>query len=133
MAMTLQSSGGDVVPEINTTPLIDVMLVLLTLLIITLPMQTHAVKINLPRPGPALPIPVVLLEVDFDGAPIWNGWRIDQATLDRKLTEAASDDPQPEMHLMANRIAKYGAVASILADVQRHGLTKIGFVDAQPY
>ena len=133
MAMTLQSSGGDVVPEINTTPLIDVMLVLLTLLIITLPMQTHAVKINLPRPGPALPIPVVLLEVDFDGTPIWNGWRIDQKELDRKLTDAAAQDPQPEMHLMANRIAKYGAVATILADVQRHGLTKIGFVDAQPY
>ncbi len=90
MAMTLRAVDGDVLSEMNTTPLIDVMLVLLTLLIITLPMQTHAVKITLPQPGPPQPpIPVVMLEVDFDGTAIWNGWRIDRPTLARRLADAA--------------------------------------------
>lgn len=130
MAMTSPGTGGEVVSEINTTPLIDVMLVLLTLLIITLPLQTHAVKLVMPR-GPAAPIPVVMLEVDFDGSAIWNGWRIDSATLARKLKEAAAQDPQPEIHMMANRLAKYGAVAQVMAEAERDGLTKIGLVDTQ--
>ncbi len=100
MAMTMQDRSGEVLSDINTTPLIDVMLVLLTLLIITLPMQTHAVKIDLPDGArPPQPIPVVMLEVDFDGAPVWNGWRIDRATLERKLADAARRDPQPEIHI----------------------------------
>lgn len=134
MAMTLRAIDGDVLSEMNTTPLIDVMLVLLTLLIITLPMQTHAVKITLPQPGPPPPpIPVVMLEVDFDGTAIWNGWRIDRATLARRLVDAARQDPQPEIHVMANRLARYGAVAEITAETQRSGLTKIGLVDTQSY
>jgi biopolymer transport protein ExbD len=134
MAMTVQNAGGDILSEINTTPLIDVMLVLLTLLIITLPMQTHAVKIDLPHPGPPPPpIPVVMLEVDFDGGVLWNGWRVDPVTLERNLADSARQDPQPEIHMMANKLAKYGPVAGLMADVQRHGLTKMGLVDMQPY
>ena len=103
MAMTSPSANGDVVSEINTTPLIDVMLVLLTLLIITLPIQTHAVKLELPH-GPSQPTPVVMLEVDFDGSAIWNGWRIDHETLERRLKAAAAQDPQPEIHMMARAV-----------------------------
>jgi biopolymer transport protein ExbD len=132
MATSAQSLNGDILSEINTTPLIDVMLVLLTLLIITLPIQTHAITIDMPR-GTAAPMPAVMLEVDFDGTAIWNGWRIDHATLERKLSEAAAQHPQPEIHLMANRLARYGAVAHVMSDAQRIGLTKIGLVDMQDY
>jgi biopolymer transport protein ExbD len=120
--------------DINTTPLIDVMLVLLTLLIITLPLQTHAVKIGLPHPGPPqAPMPVVMLEIDFDGTAIWNGWRIDGPTLERKLAAAAHQPQQPEIHMMANRLARYDAVARVMADAQRLGLTRMSMVDAQGY
>jgi biopolymer transport protein ExbD len=133
MAMTTETATGDILSEINTTPLIDVMLVLLTLLIITLPMQTHAITLGLSN-GPSGPPPqVVMLEVDFDGSAIWNGWRIDQDRLEARLADAAHQDPQPEIHMMANRLAKYGAVAKVMADAQRLGLTKIGMVDIQPY
>ncbi|HEY4940500.1 MAG TPA: biopolymer transporter ExbD [Rhizomicrobium sp.] len=133
MAMTTATADGDVLSEMNTTPLIDVMLVLLTLLIITLPMQTHSITLDMPNGVPQAPPPVVMLEVDFDGTPIWNGWRIDYATLDARLADAARQRPQPEIHMMANRLAKYGAVAHVMADAQRLGLTKIGLVDTQPY
>ncbi|MBS0469785.1 MAG: biopolymer transporter ExbD [Proteobacteria bacterium] len=133
MAMTATQSNGEVVLDINTTPLIDVMLVLLTLLIITLPMQTHAVKLDMPVPGPATPTPVVMLEVDFDGTAVWNGWRIDKKTLDAKLAEAARSNPQPEIHMMANRLARYDAVVKVMAEAERLGLTRIGLVDTQPF
>jgi biopolymer transport protein ExbD len=133
MAMTAQNANGDVLSDINTTPLIDVMLVLLTLLIITLPLQTHAVKITLPQPGPPKPIPTVMLEVDFDGTPIWNGWRIDEATLDKKLFDAAHSDPQPEVHIMANRLARYDSVMKVMVKTQHHGLYKMGLIDTQAY
>ena len=134
MAMSVKNTNGDVVLDINTTPLIDVMLVLLTLLIITLPMQTHAVRIDLPQPGPPHPPPpAVMLEVDFDGSIVWNGWRIDNKTLDARLAAAARQNPQPEIHLMSSKLAKYGAVAEVMADVQRHGLVKIELIDTTPY
>ena len=133
MAMTAPNANGDVLSDINTTPLIDVMLVLLTLLIITLPLQTHAVKITLPRPGPPKAAPTVMLEVDFDGAPIWNGWRIDDAALDRKLSDAARQNPQPEVHIMANRLARYDSVVKVMARTQRHGLYKMDLIDTKAY
>ena len=133
MAITTETATGDILSEINTTPLIDVMLVLLTLLIITLPMQTHAITLITPNGAPSDPAPVVMLEVDFDGSAIWNGWRIDHDRLEARLADAAHQSPQPEIHMMANRLAKYGAVAKVMADAQRLGLTKIGMVDIQPY
>ena len=134
MAMSVKNTNGDVVLDINTTPLIDVMLVLLTFLIITLPMQTHAVRIDLAQPGPPHPPPpAVMLEVDFDGSIVWNGWRIDNKTLDARLAAAARQNPQPEIHLMSSKLAKYGAVAEVMADVQRHGLVKIELIDTTPY
>src|ERR1700759_1128462 len=134
MAIATETAAmGDVLSEINTTPLIDVMLVLLTLLIITLPMQTHAITLQMPSGASGPPPEVVMLEVDFDGSAIWNGWDIDHDRLEPRLADAAHRDPQPEIHMMANRLAKYGAVAKVMADAQRLGLTKIGMVDIQPY
>jgi biopolymer transport protein ExbD len=132
MAMNIgnESGEGEVMVEMNTTPLIDVMLVLLTLLIITLPIQTHAVKLDMPKPNTKPPLiqPVVVtLEVDFDGTILWNGQAIDRKTLDSYLQQSAIADPQPEIHLQPNRLAKYNAVAMVLADAQRIGVTHIGF------
>src|SRR5665213_2547813 len=109
MSMNVGNASGesDVMVEMNTTPLIDVMLVLLTLLIITLPIQTHAVKLDMPKPNvkpPPIPPVVVTLEVDFDGTILWNGTAVNRATLDQYLESAQSDDPQPEIHLQPNRL-----------------------------
>ena len=132
MAMNVGNEGGEgeVMVEMNTTPLIDVMLVLLTLLIITLPIQTHAVKLDMPKPNqkpPERPPVVVTLEIDFDGTILWNGTAVNRATLDQYLESAYTDDPQPEIHLQPNRLAKYDTVAMVLADAQRIGVTHIGF------
>ena len=132
MAMNIgnESGEGEVMVEMNTTPLIDVMLVLLTLLIITLPIQTHAVKLDMPKPNqkpPDKPPVVVTLVVDFDGTILWNNMPVNRATLDQYLESAQSDDPQPEIHLQPNRLAKYDTVAMVLADAQRIGVTHIGF------
>jgi biopolymer transport protein ExbD len=135
MAMTLKTNSDDMMSEMNTTPLIDVMLVLLTLLIITLPMQTNAVKLTLPHGVPPnTPKPIVVdIGVEFDGTLTWNGTAVDRATLDADLIRAAHQSPQPEIHLQADRLAKYDAVAKVLSDAQRSGLTKIGFGDTQQF
>ncbi|MBU6297749.1 MAG: biopolymer transporter ExbD, partial [Alphaproteobacteria bacterium] len=109
--MAMQMKGeGDVMLDINMTPLIDVMLVLLTLLIITLPIQTHAVKLDMPQPNPPKQLiqpTIVNLGVDFDGTILWNGTPVDRPTLDAYLNNAAQQDPQPEIHLNPNKLAKY--------------------------
>ena len=136
MAMSTGTAEGEVMVEMNTTPLIDVMLVLLTLLIITLPIQTHAVKLDMPAPNPNPPTVVpetVELVVDFDGTVIWNGTAVDRATMDAYLADAAKKDPQPEIHVSPNRLAKYDAVARVLADAQRLGATHIGFTGIDQY
>src|SRR3954466_14495826 len=133
MAMSTGTADGDVMVEMNTTPLIDVMLVLLVMLIVTIPIQTHAVKLDLPQgnpPPPSGPPPMVVnLEVDFDGTVIWNGNPVpSRAQLDKYLEDTAAQIPQPEVHLRPNRLAKYDSVARVLADAQKLGVTKIGFV-----
>ena len=136
MEMSTGTAEGEPMMEINTTPLIDVMLVLLTLLIITLPVQTHAVKLDMPRPNPNPPttIPVVVdLVIDFDGTITWNGNAVDRGTLDSYLKNAANSEPQPEIHLAPDRLAKYDIVAKVLGDAQRLGVTKIGFVGVDQY
>lgn len=141
MSMSVGSESGDdaTMCDMNTTPLIDVMLVLLVMLIVTIPIQTHAVKLDLPQ-GNNPPPPnqqesvVVNLEIDFDGTPIWNGSPVpSRAQLDRYFTDIAAQIPQPEVHLRPNRLAKYEAVARALADAQRLGVTKIGFVGNEQY
>jgi biopolymer transport protein ExbD len=139
MAMNLGSGSGEneVMVEMNTTPLIDVMLVLLVMLIITLPIQTHAVKLNMPppnQPKPPVPPQVVVLAIDFDGTITWNGTVVDFPTLDNYLQqEAAKGDDQDEIHLNPNRLVKYDTVAKVLSDAQRLGATKIGFVGIDQY
>lgn len=137
MAMSVGNKGEDeVMVEMNTTPLIDVMLVLLTLLIITLPIQTHAVKLDMPAPNSTPPTVIpetVELGVDFDGTITWNSVPVDRATMDAYFLNAAQQNPQPEIHVNPNRLAKYDAVAKVLADAQRLGVTHIGFTGIDQY
>jgi biopolymer transport protein ExbD len=132
MAMTTGSNAGGSYSEINMTPLIDVMLVLLIIFIITLPSQTHAIKIDNPLPHPAVPSPppeVITLQIDFDGTLLWNGIAVDRATMQRYMSAEAMKSPQPEVHIGVDRFANYQTVAQTLADLQRRGLQKIGFVN----
>ena len=138
MAMSTSTADGEVMVEMNTTPLIDVMLVLLTLLIITLPIQTHAVKLDMPQPNPTPPTfipPTVELGVDFDGTVTWNSVAVDRATMDSYLADIGKkpSDQQDEIHVNPNRLAKYDAVAKVLADAQRLGATHIGFSGIDQY
>src|ERR1700744_5109029 len=140
MAMNIgnESGEGEVMVEMNPTPLIDVMLVLLTLLIITLPIQTHAVKLDMPTPNqtpPTIKPPTVELGVDFDGTVTWNGQTVDRATMDSYFEGIAKKPSaeQDEIHITANRLAKYNAVAMVLADAQRLGATHIGFTGIDQY
>jgi biopolymer transport protein ExbD len=138
MAMSTSTADGDVMVEMNTTPLIDVMLVLLTLLIITLPIQTHAVKLDMPAPNstpPAVIPQTVELGVDFDGTVTWNGTPVDRGTMDAYFADIGKKpgDQQDEIHVNPNRLAKYDAVAKVLADAQRLGATHIGFSGIDQY
>jgi biopolymer transport protein ExbD len=134
--MGSSQADGEVLVDINTTPLIDVMLVLLTLLILTLPIQTHAVKLDMPRPNQAPPTTepvVVALGVDFDGSISWNGEKVDRPTLDTRLYDASHQPTPPEIQIDPNRLAKYDAVAMVLADAQHLGVTHIGFTGIDQY
>ncbi len=140
MAMKIGSGGGrdpDVMVDINTTPLIDVMLVLLIMLIITIPIQTHAVKLNMPvgtPPPPLVPPEVVTIEVDFDGTLIWNGRVLpDRQELEARLRAAAEAPDQPEIHLRPNKLVKYESVAMVMASAQRLGMKKIGLIGNEQF
>ena len=139
MAMTVGSGGGDpeVMIDINTTPLIDVMLVLIIMLIITIPIQTHAVKLNMPvgnPPPPPTPPEVVQVDVDFDGTILWNGETVpDRPTLEAKLKAAAQQPIQPEFHLRPNKLVTYKHVAAVMASAQRLGVTKMGLIGAEQF
>ena len=137
MAMNIGtgSAGGDpdVVVEINTTPMIDVMLVLLIMLIITIPVQTHAVKLDMPTgaPPPVTEVKpeVVRIDIDFDGTILWNGAVVaDGQALDDRLRAVAAQDTQPEIHIRPNKLTTYKYVAQVLSAAQRLGATKIGIV-----
>jgi len=137
MAMSMGSSEGEVMVEINTTPLIDVMLVLLIMLIITIPIQTHAVKMNMPV-GPSAPPPkppeIIRIDVDFDGTIGWNGVAIgSDAELQSKLAQVAATPDQPEVHLRPNKLVTYKYVAHVMATAQRLGVTKIGLVGNEQF
>ncbi|CAG9223026.1 Biopolymer transport protein exbD2 [Paraburkholderia tropica] len=140
MAMQMNPTPGDepdVMVDINTTPLIDVMLVLLIMLIITIPIQMHAVKMDLPvgnPPPPAAPPPVVQVDIDASGALAWNGAHLqDHADLERHMADVAAQSDQSEIHLLPDKAAPYRAVAEVLAAAQREGATKIGLVGNEQY
>ena len=141
MAMNLGTGGGSQEPgvmiDINTTPLIDVMLVLLVMLIITIPIQLHSVNLNMPigTPPPPLEEPVVVtIDVDFDGTIYWNGEILANVTvLNEKLTSAAAMPVQPEVHLRPNKLAEYKDVVLVMAAAQRLGVTKLGLVGNEQF
>jgi len=137
--MNLGSDGDDDAPmmDINTTPLIDVMLVLIIMLIITIPIQTHAVKMNMPV-GPSSPPPkppeIVRIDVDFDGTIGWNGVLVaDRTELENRLAQVAALPDQPEVHLRPNKLVSYKVVAMVMASAQRLGVTKIGLVGNEQF
>jgi biopolymer transport protein ExbD len=141
MSMNVGGGGGgkdpEVMMDINTTPLIDVMLVLLVMLIITIPIQLHSVNLNMPTgnppPPPVLP-EIVKIDIDSSSVTYWNGEVLpDRAALEEKLTEAASKAVQPELHLRPDKEAKYAIVAGVMASSQRLGLTKIGIVGSEQF
>ena len=137
MSMGAASEEGEVMVDINTTPLIDVMLVLLIMLIITIPIQTHAVKMNMPVNTPSPPVtPPVIIEivVDFDGQIGWNSEVIkDRADLETHLYRVTQMPDQPEVHLIPNKLAPYKYVAEVMAEAQRLGVTKIGIVGNEQF
>jgi len=134
------SRGGAAEPEfmldINTTPLIDVMLVLLIMLIITIPIQTHAVKLNLPVAASAPPVPpeVVRVDIDRDGRIAWNDQVLGgRAELEQRLRAAAAQPLQPELHLRPDLRVKYEHVVMVMASAQRLGLRAIGIVGNEQF
>ena len=138
MAMQVGQGGEDsVMIDINTTPLIDVMLVLIIMLIITIPIQTHAVKMNMPvGPSAAPPKPpeIIRIDIDFDGTIGWNGAIIaDRAELENRLALVAAMPDQDEVHLRPNKLVSYKVVAMVMASAQRLGVTKIGLVGNEQF
>jgi biopolymer transport protein ExbD len=123
--------------DINTTPLIDVMLVLLVMLIITLPIQLHAINLNMPigNPPPPLVLPqVVKIDIDASGTTYWNGEVVpDRANLEERIKVAAAQQPQPEVHLRPDKNSRYSVAAGVMASAQRLGLTKIGVVGSEQF
>ncbi len=138
--MGMSTGGGEDEPmmDINTTPLIDILLVLLIMFIITIPVMTHAVKLDMPRPNNApvdnTPPVVINLEIDFDGTILWNGTPVpDIDTLDAYFRREAALDPQPELHIYPSKRVDYDVVARVLASAQRNQLVKIGFVGNEQF
>jgi biopolymer transport protein ExbD len=139
MAMNVGKTSGDpdVMIDINTTPLIDVMLVLLVMLIITIPIQLHSVNLNMPtgNPPPPLVLPeVIKIDIDPSSTIYWNGEVVpSRALLEEKLAAAAAQAVQPELHLRPDKLARYEIVAAVMASSQRLGLTKIGIVGSEQF
>jgi biopolymer transport protein ExbD len=123
--------------EINTTPLIDVMLVLLIMLIITIPAQLHSVNLDMPvSTPPANKVAPVVIKIDVDAKSVinWNGKPVsDRADLEAKLLAAAAIQPQPELHIRSHPKAKYEAVVLVMASAQRLGLNKLGIVGSEQF
>ena len=131
MAFGTQDDTDDVMNEINMTPLVDVMLVLLIIFIITVPVMKHSVNVDLPRatstPQDAKP-DTIRLSVDAQGRYYWNEQPISEDALLPRLQAEARREPQPELHLRGDKDARYESVAQALAAAQRSGLRKIGFI-----
>jgi len=137
MSMSMGSDDGEPMMEMNTTPLIDVMLVLLIMFIITIPIQTHAVKIDLPQNAPPTDsvIDPVKNKVAIDPAGIitWNGAPIDLLTLRQYLQQSLRLPVEPELQFQPNAATRYVTVDEVLAEIKRAGVTKLGFVGNEQY
>ena len=140
MGMSVGSGSGgepEVMVEMNTTPLIDVMLVLLIMLIITIPIQLHSVNLNMPAgnpPPPTAPPVVVTIDIDFDGTIFWNGEVLPtREALEGRLSATAAQPDQPEVHLRPNKLVEYERVALVMASAQRLGVSKLGMVGNEQF
>ena len=140
MSMSVGDNDGGAICDINTTPLIDVMLVLLIMLILTLPVLNHAVKLDMPNPNAPPPPPqqvqpeIIDLEIYSDGTMVWNGNVVpDLRTLEGYFQNEAGKDPQPEIHLRPDRRSRYDVTAQVLAAAQRNHMKRIGFVNVAEF
>ncbi len=138
MQTTSNNSEGEPMMEINTTPLIDVMLVLIIMLIITIPPQTHAVKLDLPQNNPnEVPPPIDPIKnkivITQAGQILWNGGAVDQVQLRQFLDATQQIDPVPELHLQPEPEARYEVVDEVLAITKQAQVTKMGFVGNEAY
>ena len=138
MAISGGRDDGEPMGEMNTTPLIDVMLVLLIMLIVTIPPQSHAVKVDLPQPSPNQPQNPVepqknKVTIEPDGRVYWNGSEIDLVTLRQYLDQSVQITPEPELHFQPNPEARYERVDEVLAVIKRSAVTKLGFVGNEQY
>jgi len=128
---------GDLLVDINTTPLVDVLLVLLVMLIITIPIQLNAVNLEMPglqAPQPPVPPEVVRIDVTASGEYVWDGEPLaGRHVLEARLRDAAARPAQPEIQLRPHRSAKYDTVAAVLSSAQRLGLVKIGLVGSEQF
>ncbi|HEU0224887.1 MAG TPA: biopolymer transporter ExbD [Steroidobacteraceae bacterium] len=135
MAIAVREEQADPMVEPNVIPLVDIMLVLLIIMIITVPVMTHAVKIDLPkevnRPTETKP-ENINLSIDFDGAIYWNENSVDRNSLLNYVLQEAVKDPQPEIHIRADKRARYEYVSDTLAVLQRGGMRKVGFIAEPP-
>jgi biopolymer transport protein ExbD len=135
MAFGTQDDTDEVMHEINMTPLVDVMLVLLIIFIITVPVMKHAVNIDLPRAANQAQVTrpeTNRLNVDASGQYFWNEAAVTDAQLVAALSAAAGRDPQPELHIRGDRAVRYERVAQAMAAAQRAGVRKIGFITEPP-
>jgi len=137
MSMNVAGDKSGVMCEVNMTPLIDVMLVLIVTLIMTLPIQTHAVKLDMPPPTDQPPPPVlpdvINLDVDFDDTVYWDGNKVDLTQLEGYFRVESKKDPQPEIHLRPDKRSHYDTTAKVLASAQRNNMQKIGFVNTTEF
>ncbi|MBY0573435.1 MAG: biopolymer transporter ExbD [Undibacterium sp.] len=138
MSMNMSSGSGDAEPmmEMNMTPMIDVMLVLIIMFITTLPIANNAVNLNMPTgnppPNPVPPV-VVKVDVDFDGTMSWNGEVVNRTQLEERFVAAAATNPQPEVQLQPNKLVPYKNVAAVLAAAQSRGITKMGIIGNEQF
>ncbi len=137
MAMSGGTEDGEPMGEMNTTPLIDVMLVLLIMFIITIPIQTHAVKVDLPQnsdsPTPAVDPVKNKIVVDANGNLTWNGAPVNEVTLTQYLEQTKTISPEPELHFQPDATAKYDRVDQVLAIIKRSNVSKLGFIGNEQY
>ena len=137
MAMSSGAAEGEPMMDINTTPLIDVMLVLLIMFIITIPVQTHAVKLDLPAPNNAPPPPILPTknEVAITNTDqiLWNGTPVELTVLRQYLDQSQTLNPIPELHIRPAQDARYEVVDNVLAQTKRANITKMGFVGNEAY
>jgi biopolymer transport protein ExbD len=132
MAFSSNSGGGGPMADINVTPLVDVMLVLLIIFMITAPLMSHKVKVELPQATleekPEIDQPPITLAVTADGKVYWNDEEVSAEVLDARLAVLAQKTPQPQVDIRSDNITKYSVIHEVVSDVRRAGIRKVGFV-----